>query len=385
MNKSKLFEKYVLNNNVEVSNRLVVAPITLFSSNMDGSINDEERNYLKIRGKDIGIYILGSTAISPEGISAITQPRAFSEKDLPSLTERAKIIKSQGALAIVQINHRGALASRDLGLPPVAPSSDMAKKVLDFKGMPSDNIHELTDNEIKKIIEKFAYVTELSIKAGYDGIELHGANNYLLQQFFSPYTNRRTDYWGGSEEKRMNFPIKVVNAVCKMREKYNRPDFIIGYRLSPEEPYEGGINMDNTLELVKALVSKPIQYIHISQKNYLQKARKGNCAGQERLKLIHNITQKKLALIGVGGLLSEKDINSAMDTGFTEFIGVGKASILNEDLGILLKNGKGDKLNLELDTEHPEKYNIPTNLWKMCLTGQDWLPPLKGKINNNNQ
>ena len=180
----------------------------------------------------------------------------------------------------------------------------------------------------------------------------------------------------------MNFPLKVVNAVCKMREKYNRPDFIIGYRLSPEEPYEGGINMDNTLELVKALVSKPIQYIHISQKNYFQKARKGNCAGQERLKLIHNITQKKLALIGVGGLLSEKDINSAMDTGFTEFIGVGKASILNEDLGILLKSGKGDKLNLELDTEHPEKYNIPTNLWKMCLTGQDWLPPLKGKINN---
>ena len=85
MNKSKLFEKYVLNNNVEVSNRLVVAPITLFSSNMDGSINDEELHYLKNRGKDIGMYILGSTAISPEGISAITQPRAFSEIVLPSL------------------------------------------------------------------------------------------------------------------------------------------------------------------------------------------------------------------------------------------------------------------------------------------------------------
>ena len=379
MNKSKLFEKYVLNNNVEVSNRLVVAPITLFSSNMDGSINDEELHYLKNRGKDIGMYILGSTAISPEGISAITQPRAFSEIDLPSLRERAKLIKTQGALAIVQINHRGALASRELGLPPVAPSSDIAEKILESKGIHSDTIHELTDTEIKKLIDKFAQVTELCIKAGYDGIELHGANNYLLQQFFSPYSNRRTDDWGGSEAKRMNFPIKVVKAVCKMREKYNRPDFIIGYRLSPEEPYEGGINMDNTLELVKALSSKPIQYIHISQKNYFQKARNGECAGQERLKLIHNITQDKLALIGVGGLLSEKDINTAINTGFTEFVGVGKASILNEDLGVLLKNGKGDKLILEIDGEHPEKYNIPTNLWKMCLTGQDWLPPLKGK------
>ena len=63
-------------------------------------------------------------------------------------------------------------------------------------------------------------MTELCIKAGYDGVELHGANNYLLQQFFSPHSNRRTDDWGGSEVKRMNFPIKVVNAVCKMREKF---------------------------------------------------------------------------------------------------------------------------------------------------------------------
>ena len=383
MNKSKLFEKYVLNNNVEVSNRLVVAPLSLFSSNVDGSINDEERNYLKYRGKGIGIYILGSTAISPEGISAITQPRAFSEKDLPSLKERAKIIKSQGALAIAQINHRGALASKELGLPPVAPSSDIAKKILKSNDMPYDNIHELTDNEIKKIIEKFAYVTELSIKAGYDGIEIHGANNYLLQQFYSPYTNRRTDDWGGSEGKRMNFPIKVVNAVCQMREKYNRPDFIIGYRLSPEEPYEGGINMDDTLKLIKSLLSKPIQYIHISQKNYFQKARNGEGAGQERLKLIHNITKGKVALIGVGGLLSEKDLNSAIDTGFTEFIGVGKASMLNKDLGFLLKHGNGDKLNLELDPECPEKYNIPSNLWKMCLIGEEWLPPIKGKNNKN--
>lgn len=379
MNKSKLFEKYVLNNNVEVSNRLVVAPLTLFSSNVDGSINDEERNYLKYRGKGIGIYILGSTAISPEGISAITQPRAFSEKDLPSLRERAKIIKSQGALAIVQINHRGALASKELGLPPVAPSSDIAKKILKSNNMPYDNIHELTDNEIKKIIEKFAYATELSIKAGYDGVEIHGANNFLIQQFYSPHTNKRTDEWGGTDEKRMKFALDIVDEVCKIREKYKRPDFIIGYRLSPEEPYEDGITMTETLKLVKALVTKPLQYIHISQKDYFKKTRRGEGAGIERLKVIHNETKGKLALVGVGGLKSEKDIMSAIKTEFSEFIAVGRASMLNKNLGTLLKEGKGDKLDLEIDTEHKEKYSFPNSIWNMCLSDIEWLPPLKGK------
>ena len=379
MNKSKLFEKYLLNNNVSVSNRLAIAPISLFSSNLDGSLTEEERKYFKNRATGIGIYILGSTAISPEGITSIYQPRAFSEKDLPSLSERAKIIKSQGSLAIVQINHRGALASKDLGLPPVAPSEIGAKKLLEKKGIPLIDIHELTENEIKKIITKFGYATELCLKAGYDGIELHGANNYLIQQFYSPFCNKRNDDWGGSDKKRMNFPLQVVDEVCKIRDKYNRPDFIIGYRLSPEEPFDGGISMTETLKLVKALSSKPIQYIHISQRNYYQKVRKGEGVGEERLKLIHNETKGKVALIGIGGLLSENDLNSAINSGLSEFIGVGKASILNQNLGILLGQGKGDEINLELDPEHPEKYEIPTNLWEICLTGQEWLPPIKGK------
>ena len=89
-----------------------------------------------------------------------------------------------------------------------------------------------------------------------------------------------------------------------------------------------------------------------------------------------------MALIGVGGLRSEKDLISAEKTGFTEFIGVGNASMMNRDFGILLKEGKGDKLNLELDPEHPEKYAMPKHLWEMCLSNMDWLPPLKGKPRN---
>ena len=89
---SRLFEKYTLNNKVEVPGRLVVGPLTLFGSNPDGSISEEEKEYLKLRGTGIGLYILGATAVTQNGITFTTQPRALSEKDLPSLEERANKI-----------------------------------------------------------------------------------------------------------------------------------------------------------------------------------------------------------------------------------------------------------------------------------------------------
>ena len=111
---SRLFEKFTLNNGKEVPSRLVVAPLTLFSSNPDGTINEGERNYLKKRATGVGIYILGATGVSQDDLCFPSQPRAMTEKDLPSLEERAKIVKSQGALAINQIHHAGCLALKNI-------------------------------------------------------------------------------------------------------------------------------------------------------------------------------------------------------------------------------------------------------------------------------
>ena len=379
---SKLFEKYTLNNKVEVPGLLAVAPLTLFGSNPDGSVSDEEREYLKLRATNIGLYILGATAVSQEGIAFYNQPRALSDKDIKPNAERVKIIKDQGALAINQIHHGGALAKKEYsGVPVLAVSADVANKELEKQGMAEkeNKCIEMTDKDIRRIIDDFARATEISLKAGYDGIEIHGANNYLLQQFYSGYYNKRTDEWGGSLEKRMKFPLEVVDACCKIRDKYNKPEFIIGYRLSPEEPFDDGITMTETLALVRALVKKPIQYIHISQKNYFQKARRGEGMGVERLKLIHQETKGKVALIGVGGLYSYKDFNKALKSEFSDFIAVGRASLMNKDLGILLKEEREDEINLVIDPLHPEKYNLPNLLWSLCIKGGDWLPPVKRK------
>jgi len=380
---SKLFEKYTLNNKVEVPGLLVVAPLTLFGSNPDGSVSDEEREYLKERAKGMGLYILGATAVSQEGIAFYNQPRALSDKDIPANEERVKIIKEQGALAINQIHHGGCLAHiKYSGVPMKAVSAEVANQYLKANGMidEKDVLTEFTDEDIKRLIDDFARATEISLKAGYDGIEIHGANNYLLQQFYSAFTNRRNDEWGGSLEKRMKFPLAVIDACCKIRDKYNKPEFIIGYRLSPEEPFEGGITMTETMQLIRELLKKPLQYIHISERNYFQEVRRGEGVGTPRLKVIHEETKGKMALIGLGGLYTDKDFNKALNSGYSDLIGTGRASMLNKDLGILLKEGKSDKFNLTLEPEHPEKYLFPKVLWGMCLKGtEEWLPGVQKK------
>ena len=379
---SKLFEKYKLNNNVEVPSRLAVAPLSLYGSDPSGHLLDEERQYLAKRATGIGLYILGAAAVSLEGIGIMGQPRALSEKDIPSLAERAKIVKDQGALAICQIVHGGLFGNKQYsGKTPLSPSAEVGNKELEKMGILNDDTRnkDLTNEDVLRIIKDFAYAIELAIKAGYDGIEIHAANNFLVQQFYSGYYNKRKDEWGGSLEKRMRFPLEIVDACCKIRDKYNKPEFIIGYRLSPEEPFEDGITMTETLALVRALVKKPIQYIHVSQKNYFQNARRGEGAGTPRLKLIHDEIKGKVALIGVGGLFTEKDINKALISGYTEFIGVGRASMINRDLATLLKEGKGDKIEVEVDDKHPEDYCFTKGIWAMIHQGMDWLPKIKSQ------
>ena len=367
---SKFFKKYTLNNKVEAPSLLAVAPMTLFGSNPDGTFGEEEKNFYKQRATGIGLYILGATCVSLEGLAFDNQPRAFNDNDIPSNKERVKIIKEQGALAINQIHHGGCLGLKRLsGVPVMAVSAEVFNKQLEKKGELKDDTKaiELTDKDIKRIIEDFARATEISIKAGYDGIEIHGANNYLLQQFYSGYYNKRTDEWGGNLQKRMKFPLEVVDACIKIREKYNKPEFIIGYRLSPEEPFDDGITMTETLALVKELMKRPLQFIDVSQSKFFQEARRGEGAGTPRLKLIHDELKGKMALIGVGGLFSYDDLSKALDSGYADFIGVGKALMLNKDLGILLKEGKKDKINLEIDPEHPEQFQMPKMLWGMSI------------------
>ena len=365
-----LFQTYTLNNGVTIKNRLAVAPMTHFGSQADGLISDQERTFLSNRAGDMGMFITAATLVQKDGKAFHGQPEATGEHCLDSLKETAQILQQQGAKAILQIHHGGSKAIDDLldGLDKISASANEA-----------EHAREATAEEIEALIASYAQAADLALRAGFDGVEIHGANTYLIQQFYSAQSNRRNDQWGGSLENRMRFPLAVVDAVVAVREKHQRDDFIIGYRFSPEEPGEDGLTMTETGALIDALVQKPLQYLHVSLWEFDKKIRRGGDTTQTRMQFIHERINGKLPLIGVGNLFTADQILAAYETGWAEFIALGKTVMINPHIATQIREGREAEIETQLDPTRADHYGLPDTLWGFSSSGtQSWLPPVKG-------
>ena len=365
-----LFQTYTLNNGVTIKNRLAVAPMTHFGSQADGLISDQERTFLCNRAGDMGLFITAATLVQKDGKAFHGQPEATGEHCLDSLKETAQILQQQGAKAILQIHHGGSKAIDDLldGLDKISASASEA-----------EHAREATAEEVEALIASYAQAADLALRAGFDGVEIHGANAYLIQQFYSAQSNRRNDQWGGSLENRMRFPLAVIDAVVAVREKHQRDDFIIGYRFSPEEPGDDGLTMTETGTLIDALVQKPLQYLHVSLWEFDKKIRRGGDTAQTRMQFIHERINGKLPLIGVGNLFTADQILAAYETGWAEFIALGKTVMINPHIATQIREGREDEIETQLDPTRADHYGLPDTLWGFASSGtQSWLPPVKG-------
>ena len=365
-----LFQTYTLNNGVTIKNRLVVAPMTHFGSQADGLISDQERTFLNNRAGDMGLFITAATLVQKDGKAFHGQPEATGEHCLDSLKETAQILQQQGAKAILQIHHGGSKAIDELldGLDKISASASEA-----------EHTREATAEEVEALIASYAQAADLALRAGFDGVEIHGANGYLIQQFYSAQSNRRNDQWGGSLENRMRFPLAVIDAVVAVREKHQRNDFIIGYRFSPEEPGDDGLTMTETGALIDALVQKPLQYLHVSLWEFDKKIRRGGDTAQTRMQFIHERINGKLPLIGVGNLFTADQILAAYETGWAEFIALGKTVMINPHIATQIHEGREDEIETQLDPTRADHYGLPDTLWGFASSGtQSWLPPVKG-------
>ncbi|CAJ1192159.1 NADH-dependent flavin oxidoreductase [Companilactobacillus crustorum] len=363
----KLFDSYTLNNGVEIKNRLVVAPLTVYYSGPDGELTDSARTFWKDRFKGFGMWIIPFTNVHPSGIG-FESPNAFHEENLPTLKEYADISHEQGAKAVIQLAHSGIRSdtSMNQGYDLLGPSD-----------LPYMGVRGMTDEEVREIIHSFAYATELAIRAGLDGVEIHGANGWLVQQFVSATYNKRTDHWGGSMEKRFNFPMAIIDAIDEVRQKYHRPDFIVGYRFSPEEPGQEGLTMKETLALVDRLVEKPLQYIHISLWNFYKKIRRGGSNKMTRMEAVHDRIAGRLPFIGVGDLFAEEKGLQAFNTGWADFLAVGGAVELNPHLVDQIKNDREDEIQSEFDWNQMDSYRFTPSMLYGTLSGNAMFPKTK--------
>lgn len=362
-----LFEPYTLNNGVIMKNRLTVAPLTIYDAEPDGELTEDARRFWQNRFKGFSLYIMPFTNVHPSGIS-FQSPNAFKPSHLDNLKEYTQIAHSQGAKIVSQIAHAGLNAKPELtqGHDVMGPSGDDKGKA-----------RVMTTKEVEEIIESFAYAAELALLAGMDGVEIHGANGFLIQQFVSTNTNLRNDDWGGTLEKRLRFSLAIVDAIDTVRRKYQRPDFIVGYRFSPEEPGEHGITMKETLALVEALLEKPLQYLHISLWDFYKPVRRGADTNLTRMKVIHDYINGRLPFLGSGNLYTADDILKAYQTGWVESVSIGKSVLLNPDLIELIETGREAEIETQFDWDNKEKYRYTQAMLHGTRMGTDFYPPAK--------
>ncbi|HJG33638.1 fumarate reductase flavoprotein subunit [Jeotgalicoccus aerolatus] len=356
-----IFDKIELSSGKTFENRLVMAPMTTQCSFHDGSVTDELVQYYTRRAGGPAAVIVESTFIDNYGRAFEGALGADSDDKIPGLKKLADGIKKKGSKAIIQLYHAGRMGTPELnkGRRPISASSIAALR---------DNAVEprtLEADEIEDMIQLFADAVRRVIEAGFDGVELHGANTYLLQQFYSPHSNRRDDEWGGSRENRLRFPRRVAEKVRETANELGQPDFIIGYRFSPEELEEPGINFDDTMYLLNHLADHSIDYFHFSMGSW-QRTSIIDTADEELLldKYLNAASDrlKEIPIMGAGGIKSVEDAEAAIHSGF-DMMSVGKAHLINPDFVNLLKDNVLP--NTFLTEGDDVKLTIPAPLWNI--------------------
>ncbi|MCC6611362.1 MAG: NADH:flavin oxidoreductase/NADH oxidase [Burkholderiales bacterium] len=261
-----LFQRLRLRD-LELANRIVVSPMCQYSA-ADGSATDWHfihLNTLALSGA--GLVLVEATAVDPAG--RITPPclGLYSDQNEQALARVLGAVRRYSSAALgIQLGHAGRKASsrepwnggtlilpQDGGWQPVAPSA-----IPEDPGEPPPRA--LRKDELPRVVEAFAGAARRADRLGFDAVELHGAHGYLLHEFLSPIANRRDDEYGGSLENRMRFPLEVFDAVRAVWP----PGKPLGVRLSCTDWVEGGWDIDQTVELARALAARGCDWIDCS-------------------------------------------------------------------------------------------------------------------------
>ncbi|AZN63602.1 NADH oxidase [Acinetobacter johnsonii] len=258
------------------------------------------------------------------------------ERDLEPLKQWAAIGKKYGMVQLVQLSHPGRQCPKGLNKETVAPSAVPFSPALSMSfGTP----RALREDEILDIIQRFATSAAICEKAGFEGVQLHGAHGYLISQFLSPLTNKRQDQWGGSAENRMRFLLEIYKAVRAATSE----QFIISVKLNSADFQRGGITEEDVIATFKAIDAAGIDLIEISGGSYeapamagvKQEKRKASTIAREAyfLDFAEKIRkQVQCKLMVTGGFRTVAGMNAALESGACDFIGMARPFAVEPDV-----------------------------------------------------
>lgn len=368
---SNLMESFTFKNGVTLRNRVVMAPMTTWASNDDYTVSDEELNYYKKRVTGVGMVITGCTRVQPNGIGFANEFAAYDDSFIPSLRKLAEATKSGGAQAILQIFHAGNKA-----LPAFTPNGDVvSSSALETEATafaPSVTPRELSHDEIMEVIHAFGEMTRRAIEAGFDGVELHGAHGFLLQNFMSPFFNRREDQWGGSLENRLRFPVAVIREIKSVIKKLATKPFTLGYRISPDEPQEGGLRMQDTYALIERLIEEDVDYVHASLASALSSKPVDSQDEKTYLELIVEKANGRIPVLAAGSMVTPDDVASGLDKGLSLAV-VGQGLIMNPDWIEKVQNGQESEIQTTIKASKVSELELPEKLWGVIQASGPWF------------
>lgn len=358
MQERKYTETLTLNNGVTLKNRFVMAPMTTKMSFFDGVITQDEIRYYQMRSKEAGAVITAAANVSEGGKGWEGELGIHDDRHLEGMASLASAIQHNGTKAIVQLYHGGRMTSSSVlrGTQPVAPSAVKAERPT------AEEPRALEEDDILQIIEDFKAGAVRAIEAGFDGIELHGANTYLLQQFFSPHSNRREDQWGGSREKRFSFINRLVDEVISTVNKHTDKPFIIGYRFSPEEYETPGIRFEDSLYLVDQLAYKSIDYLHVSLGSYSQVSQSEDYKEKPMLAYLNEKIAGRTAFISVGDVRDGADAEKALE--HSDLVALGRVILADPHWVGKVLNGKEDAIRYTVADEDREELGLTNGVWQ---------------------
>lgn len=358
----KLFSPITINGKT-IKNRFVVPAMVMNFCNEDGTCTERFTAYHEGKAKGgFGMIITEDMAVAPLGKGAPCLPGLWNDGQIEGFKEFTERIHKYDTVIIAQIYHAGRQTSKELiGEEPWAPSAIPCP--LNSGSVP----HEMTIDEIKETVSCFGDSALRAKKAGFDGIEIHGAHGYLVAQFLSPYSNKRTDRYGGPLQNRMRFALEIIGDIKRKCGE----DFIIGFRISSDEYVTGGRNIEDTKTIVPYLEQAGISYIHVTAgvyrssdyiipPMYFPHAWNADAAAE-----VKKIT--KLPVISVGRYNDVRIAEAVLDSGKADMVAFGRQSLTDPETPNKAKAGCFDDIRMCIGCNHGCVGNLSRNIPGTCI------------------
>ena len=320
-----------------MKNRFMLAPLTNCQSHDDGCLSDDEFRWLTLRAEGgFGLTMTCASHVQARGQGFPGQLGVYSERHVEGLTRLAAAIKARDSVAMMQLHHAGMRAPAGLiGETPVCPSDNA-----------ETGARALALDEVKTLVDDFVTAAVRAERAGFDGVEIHGAHGYVISQFLSPEINQRTDQYGGTPENRARLLFDIVAGV----RASCRGDFLVGVRLSPER---FGLRLAEISEVARQLLAGgAIDLLDLSLWDVFKEPEEADFKGRSLLSYFTGLERGRVRIGAAGKIMTADDARRVIAAGADIAI-VGRAAILHHDFPQRVQADPGFKsVPLPVTAEH---------------------------------